>query len=491
MDNFEINLSNNGRHGTITVGGKKIDGVRAINFSTSVDEVAQLTLEIVPENIRINSDGNVVIGEQKPVVKATDPSNGPKYKIGDRVQVNGSRNDRHVGQYGNVNELCRVPYVILDGGEKVAFVEDELDLVVAPKTKVGINDVIFSKGDRVKVNTSNLSEYTGSYGNVQEISRVPYVKFDNGETWAFLQSDLDLVVEPKEEKSIAKVGDTIKIVNPDMYSKAKGRSNTTHVVTEVNPRNVFTVAHEVFNHEEYEIIEPKKTEYTLSHIYKVGDKVIMIEDDMFKKGEICEVMVEDLSRMPRLKSLTNFASYWIERTSFKPYVEIIEPKIVTKLAKRKAKIGETIRITRPDAISRFKNRGHKDYKVTSVLIGGVSASGNGEEDHPFCHSEYDVVVTITEPTIHKWTQYEKDRANTISKCIICDLYEENLSPTIYVTPLSVTVKLCFGLPAESRQATSNVNPKFDEPCIEIGKCVALCKLVGKEIPNFITHATAN
>ena len=95
-------------------------------------------------------------------------------------------------------------------------------------------------------------------------------------------------------------------------------------------------------------------------------------------------------------------------------------------------------------------------------------------------------VKKEEPKKHKWTETEIQKADKIAKEILIDLYDKNLSPVFYINKSSIDVTDGFGNPCRDNFATARCfeGDEFNE---KIGKCVALCKLVGKKIPNFILN----
>lgn len=94
--------------------------------------------------------------------------------------------------------------------------------------------------------------------------------------------------------------------------------------------------------------------------------------------------------------------------------------------------------------------------------------------------------TPEKPSKHKWTETEIQRADAIAKEILIDLYDKNISPVFYINKVSIDVTCGFGYPSLEKTATAKCfeGDEFNE---KIGKCVALCKLVGKKIPNFILN----
>lgn len=97
--------------------------------------------------------------------------------------------------------------------------------------------------------------------------------------------------------------------------------------------------------------------------------------------------------------------------------------------------------------------------------------------------------TPEKPAKYKWTEAEIKRADAIAKEILIDLYDKNISPVFYIGGTEINIRTDFGYPSKTKTVTAKCF-KGDEPNEKIGKCVALCKLVGKKIPDFILNHDA-
>lgn len=301
----------------------------------------------------------------------------------------------------------------------------------------------FEIGARVKVNNSNGDRHVGQCGTVNEKSCVPYVILDGGELWAFVEEELDLIVEPKVNKSIFKVGDKVLI------------------------KKDWTGLYNAF------------IDYGTANM---GGKI----------GTIESIGNFNSDRNTRYYTLKNSDFSWPD-TLFEKVITETKPE--TKYETRIAKVGERIYVHNPDDVSKRQDRGDKEYTVDYVVDAGngagyVDATGNGHIRVPFTHKEYKVIIESkpVEPTKHKWTGSEIGHAKTISKCILLDLFDKNLSVVFYeFDKNTVKATTSFGTNQIPNWVTAKVS-KYDEFNADIGKCVALHKLVGNKIPDFITHA---
>lgn len=94
-------------------------------------------------------------------------------------------------------------------------------------------------------------------------------------------------------------------------------------------------------------------------------------------------------------------------------------------------------------------------------------------------------LKLSEPLVKKeWTATEKALAKELTKHLLLDLFDKNQSVVFYVWEDSVMASLEFGFPSVFKTVVAK--PKNGDPHDpDIGKCVALCRLVGRKVPDFI------
>lgn len=55
MSKIQINLTNYGQQGVVTIDGVPVPAVRSVTFHSSVDEVAVVTLQLIGQEVEIES----------------------------------------------------------------------------------------------------------------------------------------------------------------------------------------------------------------------------------------------------------------------------------------------------------------------------------------------------------------------------------------------------------------------------------------------------
>jgi transcription antitermination factor NusG len=201
-----------------------------------------------------------------------------KFKVGDRVVVNGSflEDDEHpspedealVGQEGKVIEVeasSVYPIRAEIGGETCLFLEEELD----PARR-------FKIGDRVRIVNEEWTSCFGKIGKVvdddgADENFLPYtVEFEDGDTPIFDADDLELVSAETERKF--KVGDFVRITRSG--SCFEGREGKV-IDDDGDDEDILPYTVEldsigaIFNADELELVEDAKKRVE----FNVGDRV--------------------------------------------------------------------------------------------------------------------------------------------------------------------------------------------------------------------------
>ena len=165
--------------------------------------------------------------------------------------------------------------------------------------------------------------------------------------------------------------------------------------------------------------------------------------------------------------------------------------------KRAAKVGEYIK---PAACNEF-------YESCGLTAGGVYLVHRVDSDgdawvipniQNVCVGKgegYSVSYVVLEnyipaepakPVGAKATPERIEKARRFAKLLLLDCFDREISVVFYVAESRKTIKadLSYGMPHKNKSATAKCAPE-DEYNVWIGRAVALCKAVGRELPDWL------
>ena len=165
--------------------------------------------------------------------------------------------------------------------------------------------------------------------------------------------------------------------------------------------------------------------------------------------------------------------------------------------KRAAKVGEYIKLTTCN----------KFYESCGLTAGGVYLVHRVDSDGDAwvipniqnvcvgkgegCNSSYVVLENYipaepAKPKGAKATPERIENARRFAKLLLTECFDREISVVFYVSESGKNVKadLSYGVPYKNKSATAKCTPE-DEYNVWIGRAVALCKAVGRELPDWL------
>lgn len=115
------------------------------------------------------------------------------------------------------------------------------------------------------------------------------------------------------------------------------------------------------------------------------------------------------------------------------------------------------------------------------------------DDREFAHRCLDSAIDEYEKR-YDWTPMEIYKARRICTFLLDKAFQKNLCPVFYklryFNEPFVKCRLCFGSFPLEKEAVAFVRGK-DKFNWDIGRCVALCKVMGESVPDFIKNKNKN
>lgn len=117
------------------------------------------------------------------------------------------------------------------------------------------------------------------------------------------------------------------------------------------------------------------------------------------------------------------------------------------------------------------------------------------DDREFAHRCLDDAIDEYERR-HEWTPAEIERAKDKVCSLLIRAYEKSLCPVFYKkygldkSPY-VECKISFGTFGKDKGSTFAIPKGKDKFNWDIGRCIALCKAMGKPVPDFIKNKNKN
>ena len=156
--------------------------------------------------------------------------------------------------------------------------------------------------------------------------------------------------------------------------------------------------------------------------------------------------------------------------------------------KRAAKVGEWIKITCATNSCKLYENGNILKVSEEKLSGNTGVDFESFKSFTIRPSEYVVLENYqpSKPVGAKATPERIEKARRFAKLLLLDCFDREISVVFYVTEHSKTIKadLSYGIPHENKSATAKCTPE-DEYNVWIGRAVALCKAVGRELPDWL------
>lgn len=117
------------------------------------------------------------------------------------------------------------------------------------------------------------------------------------------------------------------------------------------------------------------------------------------------------------------------------------------------------------------------------------------DDREFAHRCLDDAINTYEKK-YEWTPAEIERAKDKNCSLLMRAYKKNLCPVFYKKYSSdglpyVACSINFGTFGKDRGTTFAIPKGKDKFNWDIGRCVALCKVMGEPVPDFIKNKNKN